>query len=116
MALSRVNQTKIQANTSQKGIGKSNNFQAPIAQVDRNCFDINELNVSDKVDEYNTYKDHVGGEIDQADTSHEGICKGRNFQASATQVDNVNCFDIAESNNLDIVDKSNTSKKRYLLS
>jgi hypothetical protein len=58
MALSRVNQTKIQANTSQKGIGKSNNFQAPIAQVDNmNRFDIDESNDSDKVDKYNTYKD-----------------------------------------------------------
>jgi hypothetical protein len=33
MAPSRVNPNKVQTNTSQEGIEKSNNFQAPITQV-----------------------------------------------------------------------------------
>jgi hypothetical protein len=111
MAPSRVDRNKVQTDTSQEGIGKGSNFQAPIAQVDNgNHFDVDKSNVSDKVDEYNTYKDCVDEEIDQADTSHEGICKRRNFQASPAQVDNINHFDIAELNVLDKVDKSNTSK------
>jgi hypothetical protein len=74
MALSRVNQNNVQADTSQEGIGKGNNFQTPVAQVDNvNLFDNDELNIPDKVDEYNTYKDCVIEEIDQADTPHEGI-------------------------------------------
>ncbi len=73
-------------------------------------FDIAESNVSDKVNKSKICKDCVDEKIDQADTSYEGIWKGKNFQASATQVDNVNCFEIAELNVLDKVDKSNTSK------
>jgi hypothetical protein len=50
-------------------IGKGNNFQAPITQVDNvNPVAIDKPNVSDKVDEYNIYKDCVDEEIDQADT------------------------------------------------
>ncbi len=49
-------------------------------------------------------------EIDQVDTSHKEILKCKQIQALATQVDNVNCCDIAELNVLDKVDKSNTSK------
>jgi hypothetical protein len=54
----------------------------------------------------------VAEEIDQADTSHKGVQKGEKIQAPATEIDNVNCFDIAESNVLDKIDKSNTSKDR----
>ena len=70
MALSRVNQTKIQANTSQKGIGKSNNFQAPIAHIDndKNCVDIAESNDLDNVDKSNTSQDHVGEDTYYLDT------------------------------------------------
>ncbi len=50
-------------------IGKGNNFQAPVTQVDNvNRVAIDEPNVSDKVDEYNIYKACVDEEIDRADT------------------------------------------------
>ena len=77
-----------------------------------NHFDIAESNVSDKVDESNTYKDCVDEEIDEVDTSCEGTQKDKNVQASAAQVVNGNCFDIAKLNILDKVDKSNSTKDR----
>jgi hypothetical protein len=62
MAPSRVHPNKVQANTFQEGIEKSNNFQAPIAQIDndKNRFDVAELNVLDKVEKLNTSNNHVG--------------------------------------------------------
>jgi hypothetical protein len=62
MAPSRVDPNKVQANTSQEGIGKSNYFQAPIAQVDndKNCFDVAESNISHNVEKLNTSNNHVG--------------------------------------------------------
>jgi hypothetical protein len=52
MAPSRGNPNKVQANASQEGIGKSNNFQIPIAQVDngKNHFDVAKLNDLDNVE------------------------------------------------------------------
>ncbi len=85
MAPSRVNPNKAQANTSHEGIGKSNNFQAPIAQVDndKNGFDVSESNVLDNVDKSNTSKDHVGEDIYYLDT----ICRAVSTFPSQAAVD-----------------------------
>jgi hypothetical protein len=69
MAPSRVNPNKVQANTSQEGNRKNNNFQAPIAQVDndKNHFDVAELNVS------YTSNNHVGEDTFHINTMRRSV-------------------------------------------
>jgi hypothetical protein len=46
----------------------------------------------------------------QADTCQGGSPEGNNFQTQDAQADNVDCFDIVESNDSDKIDKSNASE------